>query len=81
MSSQGSDHLSVYRASRDTGYDKSGRVHRAAYIKVPKMLLTIGGHGFISNVFASGAAELWPFVFTARFGAYSWGSVSKKLSK
>jgi hypothetical protein len=56
-------------------------VHRAAYIKVPKMLLTIGGHGFISNVFASGAAELWPFVFTARFGAYSWGSVSKKLSK
>ena len=45
------------------------------------MLLTIGGHGFIYSNFGSGAAVLWPFVFTARFGAHSWGNDSKKLSK
>jgi hypothetical protein len=45
------------------------------------MLLTIGGQGRASKVFGSGGEALWPFVFTARFGAHSSGNVSKKLSK
>ena len=48
---------------------------------MPRMLLTIAGHGRASKVCGSGGEVLWAFVLTALVGAHSFGKASEEPSK